>query len=127
MKPSYEWTIEKTRLFSVTVRSWHTGDGFGWNVYAYIFEEHPLFNNLEAAYNLPFHGGCTYQQIITTTPPEMTYDWQKEYKSLKVGSDYQHYMDDHFMLCDPANGIPYEIMRDAETLVQSLQVEQEST
>lgn len=121
MKPSYEWTIEKTRLFCVTVRAWSREDKFGWNVYANIFEEHPLFNNVEAAKCLHFHGGCTYDQIITHAPAEgIKYDWQKEYKTLKVGSDYQHYMDEYFETCDPAYGIPSSVLYDAMQLVEQL-------
>lgn len=121
MKPSYTWTIEKSKTFTVTVHAWHRSDDFGWNVYATIFENHPLFNNVEAATELPFHGGCTYDHLLTDEPAGgINYNWQKVYKALKVGSDYQHYQDDFFMTCNPADGIPWQIQADAKKLVQAL-------
>ena len=121
MKPSYEWTIAQNKTFSVTVYAWHRGDDFGWNVYAHIFESHPLFNDVEAAKALPFHGGCTYDHLLTDEPAGgIQYDWQKVDKTLKVGSDYQHYTDDCFMTCDPADGIPHSIEVDAVKLVITL-------
>lgn len=127
MKPSYEWTIHQSKTFSVTVRSWHRHDGFGWNVYANIYDTHPMFGNVEWAMNLPLHGGCTLDQLITIAPSQgIKYDWQREQKTLKVGSDYQHYGDEYFMHFDPLQGIPSSILRDANELVQCLQETKEA-
>lgn len=119
--PSYEWMVYKCKHFGVQVRAWPKSDGFGWNVYALIYDSHPLFNDVERAMNLPFHNGATLDDRITQSPARgIRYDWQKTYQWLKVGSDYQHYQDEHFCEYDPAKGIPWEIKCDVMSLVGAL-------
>lgn len=119
--PSYEWMVYRCHDFAVQVRAWKKSDGFGWNVYALIYDSHPLFNDVERAMNLPFHKGATLDERIRQVPARgIRYDWQKAYEWLKVGSDYQHYQDEHFCEYDPAQGMPWEIKSDAECLVREL-------
>ena len=117
--PSYEWVVFQGKSFSVTVKGWGCEGSYKWNVYANIYDNHPLFCNPEAAKCLHFHGGCTYDKYITTDETEYKYDWQKQYKTLKVGSDYMHYMD-YFEDENPCNGIPFTIKWDAEQLAKEL-------
>jgi deoxyadenosine/deoxycytidine kinase len=119
--PKYEWLVYRDTDFSVEIKSWGDLDKHHWNVYAYIFDTHRLFNHFDAVYDLHFHGGITYEQLIRHTPAqEIKYEWQKEYTYLKVGSDYSHLYDDWFATQNPANGIPFEIKSDASKLVEEL-------
>jgi hypothetical protein len=120
-QPSYEWTVFMSKHFSVTVRAWQREDKFGWNVYANIFDCHPLHNDPEAAMRLDFHGGATYDKYITYEPSQgIKYDFQKAQRVLKVGSDYMHLYDDWAEQCDPKDGIPMRIQNDARSLVDQL-------
>lgn len=62
-----------------------------WNVYAIIYQNHPLYKSLKKIdnddyntanekFNFPFHGGVTFVR--------------NENSYIKIGDDYQHYMDD---------------------------------
>ncbi len=122
--PAYEWTT-RGKDFNIQIRAWKTSDTeFGvwvWNVYALISEKHPLFKTPAATKSLHFHGGCTFDQVVTALPVEgIEYDWQKEYSYIKVGSDYAHYMDNYEQE-DPKNGIPWAVQRDAEELFKELE------
>ncbi len=128
--PAHEWTPVQEKTFSITVRCWFikgvqdiTKDRYCWNVYANIFEEHPQFANVEWAKRLPFHGGCTFDKIITTeyaTPESERAAWMKTYKSVKVGSDYAHCGDEHFEQYAPTDGVPSEIQCDVLELYAAL-------
>ena len=131
--PAHEWTPVQEKSFSITVRAWFikglpgiTDDRHCWNVYANIFDNHPMFSNVEWAKGLPFHGGCTFDKIITTefaTPEAERYDWMKTYKFIKVGSDYAHYGDERFESYSPADGVPSEIQCDVSELAAALSVD----
>jgi len=115
-----EWGIYKDRNFSVIVRGWKSGDEFKWNVYANIFDTHPLFGNVEAMMSMPLHGGPTYDRVITQEPAGgIKYTWQKVEKMYKIGSDYQHYQD-HYDDYNYEDGIPPLIRNDAEELARFL-------
>lgn len=122
--PSYEWNVYRGKTFTVQVRCWRfpSEDKFTWNVYAYIYEKHPLFSQVEYAMdNLYFHAGATLEEMHTIAPAlGIRYDWQRENRTLKLGSDYQHLHDNYFRECDPQYGIPYDIQRDAELLTEQL-------
>lgn len=123
-KMAVEWTPVQNKDFSITVRSWKresvVESEWHWNVYAHICETHPLFSDVDAAMDLPFHGGCTYEQYVTYDPAQgIRYEWQKQVKSLKVGCDYSHY-GDNFGNDDPVNGVPFIIQKDIEHLALSL-------
>lgn len=127
---AYEWIPCQEKTFSITVRCWFTAEVPGiverksmWNVYAHIFDKHPMFGNVGWATSLPFHGGCTYDKIITTefaTPEADRAAWMRTSRCLKVGSDYAHYMDDEFEACDPKDGVPFSIQRDILELAAAL-------
>lgn len=117
-----EWTVYKDENFCVQVRSWAgSTTEFNWNVYAYIYDSHPLFSDVSQAMGLPFHGGATFDKFVTDVPARgLQYSWQKEMKCLKIGSDYSHYGDHRFTCCDPIYGIPNEIELDVGRLVSAL-------
>ena len=121
-KPSYEWMVIKGKSFGVLIRAWHKYDGlFGWNLYACIYENHPYFDNVEKAINLPFHGGATYDEFLSCEPAQgLRYDWEKVRKCLKVGCDYSHLYDDFFERSNPFDGVPSQIQSDALELVEHL-------
>lgn len=119
--PKYEWIVYRDTDFSVEIKSWCDSDKHHWNVYAYIFDTHQFFNDMEKVFDLHFHGGITYDERILYSPARgIRYDWQKEYTCLKVGSDYAHLYDDWFATQDPVFGIPSEIKSDATQLVKEL-------
>jgi hypothetical protein len=128
MKTEYdtkiEFKIKSTKEFSVVAIGWKSRDKWNWNIYASIFESHPLFNDVDNAKNLPFNCGCTFDELITQSPTgdkSSWGDWQKEYKCLKVGSDYAHIYDDYDNHPSPFDGLPDFIERDALELVESLE------
>lgn len=123
--PTYSWTPISTKTFSVEVKCWKfeaDADEWRWNVYANIFNNHPLFSNPTAAIDsLAFHGGCTYDKIKTIEPAQgIRYDFERVYKTLVVGCDYSHYRDSYYELCDPKDGVPGSIMSDVAELIQQL-------
>jgi hypothetical protein len=129
---STEWTVYQCDTFSVTVKSWKSKNyeyqtkGYGsefqhhWNVYGHVFDTHELYKTPELTKELPFHGGCTFDQHKTHQPiGGIRYDWQQVTNTLTVGSDYSH-LYDHFEDFDPKEGIPHSILEDAEELVNAL-------
>lgn len=117
-----EFRIARESTFTVTVKAWLMADKWQYNVYALISEKHALFNDVDKAMNLPFNGGCTYDQIETMTPARgIQYDFQKEYKTLIVGSDYAHMHDNYDNHSSPFEQIPWEVLRDAKELVNALE------
>jgi hypothetical protein len=121
-KPSYDWTVFKNQQFSVSIHAWHSFEGFGWNVYANIFDTHPLHLDPQNAMDsLHLHGGATYDKYVTYEPSlGVKHDWQTVSKTLKIGSDYLHLYDDWAPACDPADGVPMQIQSDARELVEQL-------
>lgn len=86
-----------------------------WNVYAYIYKGHPLFDKFvgdshyqPATENIPFHGGCTF----------LKYEFDNgECCCIKVGCDYSHYGDDEYSHYDEEDlGSPFGVAIDAEEL-----------
>lgn len=115
-----EFSIYRGKNFSVFIRAWKSGDEFKWNVYACIFEGHPLFGNVDAMMCMPLHGGPTYDRVITQEPARgVEYDWQSVEKSYKIGSDYSHYQD-NYENDSYDHGIPPMIRHDAEELAKHL-------
>jgi hypothetical protein len=121
-QPAREWSVCQTKSFGVSVRAWSRGrDQWTWNVYALIYDNHPLHKNVQGALALPFHGGPTLDVRVVTSPAQgLRYEWQRVSDVLKVGSDYAHAYDEWAMESDPTNGVPYEIRRDAEELIAAL-------
>lgn len=85
-----------------------------WNVYAYIYPDHPHFKNFsgpnmwqDAATAMPFHAGPSFLQWF--------YFADGSPASVKVGSDYHHLGDDHFSFIDSPSEA-HEVFRDAEML-----------
>lgn len=114
--PSITWT-KKHKQFAIQVNAFRNLDGFGWCLYALVYDNHPYFDKPSELIDiLDFHGGCTYEEKFTQTPARgIRYDWQKELSYLKIGCDYQHYQD-HFYIEDPKHGVPFAIVQDAKRL-----------
>lgn len=115
-----EWTIYKDSNFSVSVRGWKDSVEFKWNVYAHIFDTHPLFGKVEVMMCIPLHGGPTYDRLLVSEPAGgIQYDWQRVERTYKIGSDYQH-AGDYYEECSYEDGIPPMIRHDAEELAKYL-------
>ena len=128
-----EFYIAREKTFCVTVKGWNSigfngcdfdnpVEKFNWNVYALIYDNHPLFKTPKAAIeSLPFHGGCTYDKLIVTSQSTGNeYDESEDSLTLKLGSDYAHLHDDYDGHQSPADGIPHHIERDAKALADAL-------
>jgi hypothetical protein len=115
-----QFRIAASKSFTVVVKAWLAMDKWQYNVYANIFENHPLFNDVEKAKSLPFNCGCTYDSFKANSPTSNDYEWQKETKALVVGSDYSHIHDNYDNHSSPFDSIPHEVLRDAKELVEAL-------
>ena len=127
-----EFKIASEDSYSVTIIAWNRKealDQWHWNVYAHIYDKHPLFDNPEnAVETLPFHCGATYDKIITTEPAQgIKYDWQRINKTLKIGSDYAHIYDNYDNHPSPFEGIPSGIEADALELIGALECKKKVT
>lgn len=119
-RKAIEWVIYEDRNFRVLIRGWNRGDEFKWNVYAFIFDTHPLFGKIDALMCAPFHGGVTYDTLITHEPARgIQYNWQKVDKFYKIGSDYSHH-GDYYENDSYEDGIPPMIRHDSEELARHL-------
>jgi hypothetical protein len=123
-RKSIEWTIHQGKDFSVTVRGWTTQGLNGvenrWNVYANVFDNHPFFGKIDALLSLHFHGGPTFEKLITTEPAQgVRFDFERINKTYKIGSDYSHAWD-NYEHCAIDDGIPPMILQDAEELAMEL-------
>lgn len=90
-----------------------------WNVYAYIYPEHPLFAKFSAhttgdngeSYELtsamPLHGGQTFYQL--------NFGAENRVESVQVGCDYMHCDDDRFNECATREQAS-EVFNDADEL-----------
>jgi len=134
MKTDYDfiktesWWLKGKKSFTVEVKHWYTKGGFNelgeynkeirthnWNVYIYVFPEHPFFDSLsyDPGDNYPtleaLHYGATFR--------EWTYDEENKLNCKKYGSDYCHMNDERFERCDSENHpAAREIFFDAERL-----------
>jgi hypothetical protein len=128
--PTVQYWIAKRKTHSVEVKAWHDGVKWHWNVYAYVFESHPRFNDNEWIMNLPFHGGCTFdQQRIVQPIGGCRYDFQATRKVKVAGSDYNHICDDYENHPSPFDCVPGFVPNpfrsDADALLAELDKEGE--
>lgn len=126
-KQKYEWMVYRSENYVISVVGWGgytalRGNDWCWNVYVTFNETHPYYEHPEkAVYEIPFHGGCTYDEKIEYTPSRgIQYDWQKTLKALKVGCDYAHIGDDWIKHCDPKDGVPGVIQNDVNEIIEFL-------
>ena len=88
-----------------------------WNVYALIFETHPLFKEKKSLiHDLHFSGGITleHERIIYHKGRD------KPFRALKLGSDYQHLWDIETDYGSPLEGVDCRILSDAQLLIDDL-------
>mgnify|MGYP003630354631 CR=1 FL=1 len=122
MECKIEWKIKTGFGYAVTAKAWTNDSKWNWNVYAHINKNHSLFTNPEEAKDLPFHGGCTFDEYQSHEPSGgIIYDFQKVTKILVVGSDYAHLGDDYDNHPSGLDGVPFYIMRDCEELISILE------
>lgn len=120
-KPSFEWLVGKGKGYRVKVKGWSNGVNWCWNVYLLITPEHQYFDKEEAFFfDLPFHGGVTYDRINTVDWPEYRYEHQRPCRYREIGSDYAH-LYDAFTEESPYDGIPFKVLKDAKDLLSHLQ------
>ena len=124
-KVSVSYWAKLTGTFSVEVKAWFDSGKWHWNVYAHVFNDHKLYDDDNALKNLPFHGGCTYDQVKSFKPLIMEYDWQKEGESKTVGCDYMHLHDNYENHPSPFDYefgvIPAPFVYCAEALIEELE------
>ena len=122
--------IDNGGLFTVDVVHWvdkrplkmsHKPLEHHWNVYVYIYPDHPLFERIEsedfcAAEFLPLHGGVSYHKWLYDSTGAVIYK--------KIGSDYQHIYDERFAGYSTEDEA-WEVFRDAEELIQFMESEGE--
>ena len=131
-KKTESWFL-KSDSFTIEVKHWYTKGriltdpvlaldrsalSHKWNVYVYVFPEHPFFDKLieNQNNNYPYleelHYGCTYCNWV--------YDVSGKVKVKQYGSDYAHLHDEHFEDCDNENHpAAREIFFDAKRLYDS--------
>lgn len=121
---SSEWRLTGS-TFCVIVKHWiDWNERNNWNVYAYLYPQHPYFNILleypeehvrhrEPINKLWLHGGCSYFKKHYNF-------YTGKFTSIQFGSDYSHLGDDYFYLT--AEQEPREIFMDAEKLFKELEI-----
>lgn len=121
-RATVEFWVAREKTHTVSAKAWHCGARWNWNVYAYIFDNHPIYENNEAILNLPLHCGCTYDRIRTEQPFEIKYDFQLVTNTKIVGSDYNHIYDNYDNHPSPFDELPYYVESDAKELAAALEV-----
>lgn len=124
----HEW-FSKHRTFGILVSCHpsYADEEWCWCLYALIYDNHPQFNNVAGLVeNLPWHGGCTYEERFIQEPARgIRWDWQRKGEFLKIGCDYSHLNDEYYRQSDPHNGIPGSIQSDAQELFDALEARAE--
>lgn len=125
---SRTWSQRFTKLGFAIEISHHTLEGAqpheanGWCLYAFIYQDHPLFDQIESESeyfssclnDVPFHGGCTFVKFHQT--------WKKDgtIGSKQIGCDYSHYRDDYYMSVDVEEEPPHFMLNGAKILAEYL-------
>lgn len=119
IKPKLVWTLATGDEWNVSVEGWPSHNGeWKWNVHLHVTEKHAMFNwSTTGFYALPFHGGISYDRVINYGWHDQKYDWQRDQKVRKVGSDYAH-EGDWYGEDSPMDGIPTRIYVDATDLIK---------
>lgn len=119
----HSFFLAREKTFSVEMICWSWPDGeWAWNVYAHVFEGHPLFSETDRLMtNAPLHGGCTFDQRVVRAPINgIKYEWQRETTTLTIGSDYKHCGSPDLSNYGPFDEIPWIVKRDAQELCEYL-------
>jgi len=129
IKPSCEFVIGRSSTHNVLCKAWFSSTGFderpktgwNWNVYAYVFEGHPWFDDAEKLRELPFHCGVSLDQMqITNTTSPSEYNPNRIVRVL--GSDYNHLYDEAGDHPSPEFGVPWYVLEDAKRLFRALTI-----
>ena len=123
-KYSVSYWVEKNKDYSVEVKAWFNGK-WNWNIYAYVFDTFPKYDDDDYLLELPMAGGCTYDKLVNRQPIKgIKYDFQKVEKSKVIGCDFAHSWDDYDNHPSPFDYepglIPYPFKGAAEELVKEL-------
>lgn len=128
------FTLEIVRWESPAIETpdWSKPLEYKWNLYAYIYREHPLFGEFSfnsreyleksVVMDMPFHGGCTFLEY-NYVDHEGYGEKEKVYEipekvSVKIGCDYSHYGDEWY---EATKDIEYTgIIDDANVLAEYL-------
>lgn len=122
MSEHHAWFI-KGKTHTVEIKCWQWSETeWAWNVYAHIFETHPLFGNPKRIYeNAPLSGGCTYDKAEISSPYQgVVYDHQRINRKYVFGCDYKHIWDDDYSNNTHEN-MPWKVKSDAEILFEWLE------
>lgn len=119
------WT-RKCNKFAVELKHWSYEDSYKsngvnnvWNLYCYIYKDHPLFNLIDKdsdydqdiCRKIPMHYGCSFFQRHIV---------EGEVRSYQIGCDYNHYGDQFYQDLSADDGDDYMIFH-AENLYNLLQ------
>jgi hypothetical protein len=105
------YDVEVKAWFSEGMKLWH------WNIYARIYENHPLFNKPEILKEeWPINCDISYSYLITTTPAfGIIYNRERIHNIYKLGCDYDSYAVSNNSI-SPFEKIPDYVKRDAVEL-----------
>jgi hypothetical protein len=114
---------------TVEVVMWTTGESsnrgpYRWNVYAYIFDNHPYYRQIDPV-------GSHLQAAVLAMPWHGLPSWfcakmklHNHLQHLEIGSDYNHSGDERFTYAGSANEAA-EVFRDARQLFDWLSAKQQ--
>lgn len=116
----FEWRSETWQKrgdgFLVEIKRWVSAGNNHWNVYAYIFPEHPIFKQIKSEKLWVDHDIAEYFHFGPSF-----HKWHKSDGHItckQIGSDYEHYQDHYERMERVENS---EIEYDAEELFEYLQ------
>jgi hypothetical protein len=116
-KKSESW-VKRGDHYTVEVKRWESPMGNHWNVYANIFPDHPIYEDLEAQEELPLHWGLSYW-VRKSFADVKRFDWTRDAETITIGSDYAHLYDERFeRFSTPEEA--HEVFNDAEELFLAL-------
>ncbi|MBL4753828.1 MAG: hypothetical protein JKY52_09590 [Flavobacteriales bacterium] len=124
LRKSVTFSYKREAHYSVYAKAWYYNGKWNWNVYVDIAESHDKFDDIDWAIGLPFHGGCTLDDLVVTSPARgIRYDFQKEYKKVTVGCDFNHVGDNYNNHPSPEEGVPYYVTLCVKELIEALKDE----
>jgi len=90
-----------------------------WNVYVYVYDNHPLFNDITSeslsdygSVSFPLHSGASYHRWFFDNKGKCLYK--------KIGSDYGHVWDERYSSYETLNEA-YQVEKDAKELFEFME------